>query len=278
MARVKKDKGYLHLDGISSSHILALLQDKHCKDVVVPECKNGETWGARDLLKLDAWVLCRSYSPLRTIGYEIKVSRQDFENDQKWTGYLDLCHEFYFVCPAGVIRATDLPQRIGIVWASKDRLFTKRKAERIEPDLAKLANLLIYIVMARSQIVANMFERDKEHEPNILEQKRRWVEEANAKKELAIFISGHVRQVYSQIASIDRNLHEREQNIANFRAALGKLGIIWNPEGNWSENMKVESAIKELKKTIDVYTVRDMRNLATSLTRVADTLQPLVEG
>lgn len=56
-----KEKGLLHLNGITSNQILSLLEAKHSKDVFVPECKNGETWGARDLLKIDAWVLRRSY-------------------------------------------------------------------------------------------------------------------------------------------------------------------------------------------------------------------------
>ena len=274
---VAKEKGNLRLTGISTDNILRLIQVRHSGDVVVPQCKNGQTWGVRDLLKMDAWVLCRSYSPLRTIGYEIKVSRQDFERDQKWTGYLDLCHEFYFACPAGLIRATDLPQRVGIVWASKEKLFTKRKAESVEPDIQKLANLLIYIVMARSQIVANMYDRDATPQPSRFESLRNYLELAEQKKELAYFVKGHVRRMYDEVMSIHRTLEGREQNIANFRAALEKLGIIWNPEGNfWTEQMKVENAIREMKKNIDEHTVRDMRNLARSLTTAADSLEKLI--
>lgn len=274
---VTKEKGNLRLAGISADHILQLIQARHSGDVVVPQCKNGQTWGKRDLLKMDAWVLCRSYSPLRTIGYEIKVSRQDFERDQKWTGYLDLCHEFYFVCPGGLIRAIDLPQRVGIVWASKEKLFTKRKAEYVEPDITKLTNLLIYIVMARSQIVANMYDRDATPQPSKLESLRNYIELAEQKKELAYFVKGHVRRIYDEVMSKHRTLQSREGNIANFKAALEKLGIIWNPEGNfWTDNMKVENAIRELKKGINEYTVRDMRNLARSLTTVADSLEKIV--
>ena len=68
----------LQLNGIKADQVLTLLRNKHSKDVFVSECKNGETWGARDLLKMDAWVLLRSYSPLTTVGYEIKISRRDF--------------------------------------------------------------------------------------------------------------------------------------------------------------------------------------------------------
>jgi len=69
---------------VTSGDILKLLASKHAGDVLVDECKNGQSWG-RNLLKMDAWVLRRTWSPLTTIGYEIKVSRQDFEADQKWT-------------------------------------------------------------------------------------------------------------------------------------------------------------------------------------------------
>lgn len=273
---VSKQKGNLTLVGISSDDILSLIKSKHERDVVVPECKNGETWGARDLLKMDAWILRRSYRPLTMIGYEIKVTRQDFETDQKWTGYLDLCHEFYFACPAGLIRATDLPQRVGIVWASKNRLFTKRKAERVEPDSAKLIDLLTYVVMARSRIVANMFERDitkpTRAQAIILD-----VQAAEERKELAHLVSGHVRKVYQQIRDMEVTLRDREAAVQNFRMALEKLGITWNPEGNyWAETRRVDEAIREMKKNIGADTIGDMRAVSQSLVKVADALEKLL--
>lgn len=278
MTKIRREKGNLVLAGINSEAILDLLKVRHAEDVFIPECKDGATWGRRDLVKLDAWVLCRSYSPLRTIGYEIKVSRSDFERDTKWEKYLELCHEFYFVCPAGLIRNHDLPSRVGLVWASKDRLFTKRKAERVEPDLQKLSNLLIYIVMARSQIVASMYERDEKPQLDMLEQKRRCVENAEAKKELAFFVQGHVRRVYEHIMGIERTISQREYDIDRFKASLERLGITWNPKDNsWAEGAKVEAQIKELRKTVDLYTIRQMRNLAQSLSDAANTLEPMVK-
>jgi len=241
---VVKKNGTLMLSGISGADILALLKTKHCKDAIVPECKNGETWGARDLLKLDAWVLCRTYSPLTTIGYEIKTSRQDFEHDQKWTGYLDLCHVFYFVCPAGLIRATDLPQRVGIIWASKDRLFTKRKAERVEPDVEKLNRLLIYVLMSRTQIVADMYEVHKDQQVDKLKELRDVTEYANERKELAHFVRGHIRSIYDQVTDKARKFESREDNIERFRKSLEQLGITWNSEeSRWLETSRVENEI-----------------------------------
>lgn len=264
---VSKEKGLLRLTGIDSGHILELLKHKHSNDVFIPECKNGETWGVRDLLKMDAWVLRRSYSPLTTIGYEIKCHRQNFEQDQKWTKYLDLCHEFYFVCPGGLIRATDLPSRVGIIWASKAQLHTKRKAERVEPDLEKLNRLLIYVVMARSKIVDSMYERDVEQKSK-LEQIRETVETAKAKKDLAYFVRGHIREVYESLASRDAYLPYRENQIKSFEDKLARLGITWNAEkDSWQDTIRVENEIDALKQLIDPTTLHTIKALSESLTR-----------
>lgn len=265
-----KEKGVLRLNGITSGQILDLLKAKHFKDVFIPECKNGETWGARDLLKLDAWVLVRTYSPLTTIGYEIKCNRQDFEQDQKWTKYLDLCHQFYFVCPAGLIRATDLPSRVGIIWASKDKLHTKHKAERIEPNWGKLKDLLIYIVMARSKIVASMYERDTPDIPqDRLEFLRKTVEEANAKQELAYFVKGHVREHSEILRKREAELSHREMYLKGFEERLARLGITWDSEkGDWRDSNRVGSEIDLLKQRVDYQTLENMRHVGNTITEL----------
>lgn len=266
-----KEKGMLRLNGITGGQILCLLQKKHAKDAIVPECKNGETWGARDLLKLDAWVLLRTYSPLTTIGYEIKCSRQDFEQDQKWTKYLELCHLFYFVCPAGLIRATDLPNQIGIIWASKDKLHTKRKAERTKPDIEKLNRLLIYVVMARSQIVDNMYEMNNEPPKSQLQLLKEATEKANEKRELAYFVKGHVRDIFTETQKAGQELKYREDAIKRFEEQLKLLGITWDSQNNnWQDTMRVENEINLLKKRINSRTLGNMKQLASQLNETVE--------
>lgn len=273
-----KEKGNLRLTGISADQILELLQKKHQDDVFIPECKNGETWGARDLLKLDAWVLKRSYSPLTAIGYEIKTSRQDFEKDQKWAKYVDLCHEFYFVCPGGLIRATDLPSRIGIIWTSKDRLYTKRKAERVAPDEEKLNHLLIYALMARSVIVASMHERDRADPKDRLTQMREEVERATAHGELALFVKGHVRDIYEELRRKEADLNYRENHVKEFEAKLAKLGIVWDSEkSDWVDNNRVSNEIGKLKKVLDIWTLRNMKATGQNMVKLANELERFLD-
>jgi len=268
-----KEKGLLHLNGITSGQIISLLEQKHSKDVFVPECKNGETWGARDLLKLDAWVLVRTYSPLITIGYEIKCSRADFEADQKWTSYLDLCHQFYFVCPAGLIRATDLPSNIGLIWASKDKLHTKHKAERRQPDIEKMNRLLIYVLMSRSKIVADMNAVHAPDPKTRLEYIRDSIADATARKELSYIVKGHIREVSEALHKKESELTFREQDMKRFEKQLAKLGITWNSDShNWQDTEKVSQSIDKLKATLDNWTLRNMGEVGSRMKALADEL------
>lgn len=262
-----KEKGILRLNGFDADKISNLLASKHSKDVFVPECKNGETWGARDLLKLDAWVLLRTYSPLTTIGYEVKCSRQDFENDQKWVSYLDLCHMFYFVCPGGLIRSTDIPSRVGLIWVSSTgKLHTKKRAERVDPDIEKLNRLLIYVLMARSKITANMFDNGEEKKDNLI-LIREAVERASERKELAYFIKGHVKELEEHLNKKESDLHYRENYVNDFEKRLAKLGITWNSKtADWQDNMRVGNEIDLIKSRIDYRTLEDMKRVSELLT------------
>lgn len=270
---LSKQKGQLSVAGIDGAQIIKLLANRHSKDVFVSECKNGPSWGS-NLLKLDAWSLLRTYSPLTTVGYEVKVSRQDFERDQKWTGYLDVCHQFYFVCPAGLIRAIDLPPGIGLIWVSTTgHLHTKHHAERKVPDVEKLNRLLIYVLMARCNIVDSMYDRDQPAPKDRLTVLREAVDDAEKRKELAYFIKGHVQKAVIEAQGLNMQLSIREDNIKRFVEHLQLLGITWNSESsNWYDTQEVDNAISLLKQRIDESTLWKMKALAKQLTETADLL------
>lgn len=78
-------------------------------------------------------------------GYEIKVARGDFLQDGKWTGYLNFCNEFSFVCPEGLIKENELPLEIGLIYYKENgRLRVKRRpvAREIKPPFKMIAALL----------------------------------------------------------------------------------------------------------------------------------------
>lgn len=272
---VIKEKGISHITGITADQIKGLLGKKYKDDCFIPECKNGETWGARDLLKLDAWCLLRTYSPLTTIGFEIKVSRADFENDQKWTGYLDLCHQFYFVCPAGLIRATDIPSRVGLMWVSSTGvLHTKRKPERVEPDAIKQNRLLIYALMSRSKIVDNMNEINRaEPKPKTI-QYQEWLKEAEEKGRIAYLVKGHIRKLYDDIMTKEVEIKTKLDCVEDFKKRLANIGIVWDTDKNsWGERYHVYDQIALLNKYIDDNMLRNMKNVSVSLDNLCTDIQ-----
>lgn len=107
---------------------------------------------------LDAWVQLRTWVPWTTIGYELKVSRNDFLSDRKWVEYLPVCHEMYFVCEPKLIAPEELPENIGLLWRAGHRLYCKRKAVRRDVDHQKICRLMAYLLMSRTRMVANMWE------------------------------------------------------------------------------------------------------------------------
>ena len=269
----------ISLVGFTSAKIKSVLAEHHNQDVFVPECKNGSTWSNHHLLKIDAWVLKRTYSPLTTIGYEIKVDRQDFEQDQKWIDYLPYCHEFYFACPAGLVRSDELPSNVGLVWVSSTgKPHTKHKAEHRQPDAEKLNTLMTYIIMSRSIIVADMYAANRgiASTDDRLTVLRKVVERANEKKELGDFIKGHVRTMREHYETQDRELKNREANVERFTRDLARLGITWNSESkDWQDTNRVENEIALLKNQLDSTTLYQMKNIGQGLLNVATKIDEL---
>jgi len=268
--KVSKTKGQEYLAGVTSDQISIALAKHHSKDLYVPECKNGPTYSSRNILRLDAWVLARTYSPMTTIGYEIKVSRADFEQDQKWTEYLDYCHRFFFACPAGLIRSTDLPKEIGLVWYSAaGNIHIKRHAERREPDTVKFQKLLIYVLMSRSVIVGDMHAAN-----NGIKSREDWIREylaeAEKNKNLAACVRGHVRDMYDKIKKREELVHSQERSVQDFTTRLARLGINWDPVSkDWNEYSRVVDQIDHLRKRVDTSTLQLLRRTGEDMIQTA---------
>jgi len=250
------------------STILDKLKAKHTDDVFVAECKNGPTHTASHR-RLDAWVMKKSWSPITMLGYEIKQSRSDFLQDNKWQAYLPCCHQLYFVCPKGIIQPEELPQDVGLLWAGEgERLFTKRKAPYRAIELP--AELLVYVLMCRTQVTRECVSQ-KEYRDYWVD----WLKQKNEDRELGY----HVKQaIRNRVHTAEVSVIEATRKVdaySHLREELKKHGV--DPDNTWS----IHNFERELGDMLSGGLQKLNRNLATlerTMEMVRSEVDELVKG
>lgn len=211
----------------TAQHLKQLLADRHCADAFVPECKMGSV-GSRSL---DGWVLLPTWSPLTTIGYEIKVSRSDWLQDQKFEEYRAVCHLFFVVAPKGVIERQELPSGVGLLEpigsGTGERLVMRLKPARNEPDSKKLVSLMAHALMWK-RAEGDHKRMDRQRQAAFW---REWVEQKQDFHRVGRNVRGRMRKMLSE-AIEQRDQATRQsaalQEAADILAALNVRPTTWN--------------------------------------------------
>ncbi len=248
---------------MDSTDIYKLLQIRHEKDLIVPECKTGATWNNGHLLILDAWIMKRSWAHPMAIGYEIKVNRQDFLRDEKWRGYLPFCNMFYFVCPHGLILPTELPAEIGLLYASKTgtKLFEKKKSVHRQINIPD--SLYRYLLMNRIKIVDDQ---------NSLTKKEfwdRWLKEKEENRHFGHLVSGKIKKELEQrvtkVREENEKLSKEIKNLQQVRDIIKNMGFKEEEIIQWGFKRNVRQKLEELKsgisQEIDLFLNDGIKNL-----------------
>lgn len=236
---------------MTADNLVRALAVKHAGDVFVAECNLGSSWNA--CRRIDAWAMPKSWSPLTFVGYEVKVSRSDFLRDEKWTDYLPVCHQLYFACPAKLIAAEELPADVGLMWLTGSRFVTKRKAVRRTPDPAALVQLMAYVLMSRSRIVADMHEARGEE--SRADHWRRWLEEGAKEQELGHLLRGKISQRLREAQEGRRRAEEDAKRFASIEEALSRMGLsrsagVWQVERKLGEPPAQLARIRQMAENI----------------------------
>jgi hypothetical protein len=259
---------------MTARDIEKLLALRHSKDVFVAQCKNGASYGG-GLQILDAWAMARSWAHPKLSAYEIKVSRSDFLKDDKWRSALDLCNEFWWVCPADLIQPQEVSPECGLLWASKNgtRLYCKKRAQyRTIPDPV---SLLYYVIMCRSRI------KDGESEPKSQREIwQKWMDESDADKDLGYRVSRKIQElVKTRIDSVDSENDKLRRALKEYEAItpiLCKYGlatIVQSDRGEYPVPDSQWSFEKTLRKAQAVIP----EDLTARLHRCADELDAIVK-
>ena len=260
------------MNTINAEQIVALLRNKHSEDVFVTQCKDGETCAG--LRVLDVWTMIKSWRHPKMIGYEIKVSRQDFLHDQKWPDYLRLCNELIFVCPSDIIHINEVPADCGLMWTSKscNILYTKKKApyRKIEEPV----DLLKYSLMARTKIdpeykkLSHGNGYSKEYWEGWLADKEKSFHFGN---NLGKTLREEIKKKIIEVDAENKHLEARIKDYNEIVIILKELGFDPTNFNAW----QVKTRLRDLKKIVPDNFVWRINDLCKSLGDMKDELNKL---
>ena len=254
---------------ITSTQIKKALAQYNPKDFFITECKTCSTYfpDPQGMLKFDGLGIRRSYTRPCITGYEIKVSRSDFERDPKWHLYLQYCNEFYFVCPAGLIKKEELPDDVGLIWYNPEnkKLLKKKKAlwRNIEPPV-KMYEYIIYSRLEQDR--TPFYESRAEYAKDYLTDKR---EKRRIGKSFGSKMARDLDMAQERLAKLE-HAEEQVELLKDLKSVMKKHNVgryCWTAE-DW---------IKELDKALKSHYPQDLDMVRMYLQNAMDRLDTIEE-
>jgi len=260
---------------ITATDISNLLTRKYAeKFVCVPECKVGSAWMMRTCPVIDLWCMAKSWTNARTLGFEIKISRNDFLRDHKWPDYLKYCTEFYFVAPPGIIDPSEVPEQAGLLISSKNAkmLYTKKKAPVRDVDIPD--SIYRYILMWRARILI-----ENRYEPDKTQYWKNWLATKDEKKELGYNVSRRIRDLISdRILSVEaenKRLISENERLQHIQRILSSLGID-RPIPAYSAERQIKETLDEINTGISENFLNLIKTSARQLFRASEIIEKKV--
>ena len=229
---------------IRADMIAHALEKKHRGDFFVTQCKSGPTTIAAKgaLFIFDAIAIKKSWTrPCVTI-YEIKVSRQDFLADEKWTAYKQFCNRFAFVCPRGLINPDELSNGCGLITYNPETgaLYTAKKSIFMDNPLP--TNVFYYILMNRLEVERYpFFSTEREFFELLVADKEERRGLGFRVKSKLLKENHHLQSKMKGIEYEAKRYHEVNKELNDLREILKKAGISAYPDLSKS----LEVALKE---------------------------------
>jgi hypothetical protein len=143
-------------DKLTSTDIVRALYYRHRDDVATSELSINNA-----LQRVDFWTMKRSHAHPEVCAYEIKVSRQDWEQDHKYLDYQSACNRLFVACPWGLIAPGEAPAGVGVIWVSgKGHCSMKRQADYKQQDLTQVYRR---VLMRLDDPLADMFDDERRY-------------------------------------------------------------------------------------------------------------------
>lgn len=255
---------------MNSHDIEKLLEEKHKEDLFVSQCKTGAS--GKGVLILDGWAMKKSWANPCFTGYEIKVSRSDFNGDDKWRGYLDYCNEFYFVCPAGMVKPEEVPDPAGLICVSTTGNVLYKKKKPIYRDLLIPESLYQYVLMVRTKITRDIWHRETKKEFW-----EKWLADKKVDNRFGYSVGKTLREtIKKEIEDVryeNKQLKDENENYSEIKSYLDSIGVN-RKRYHLSKNF-VQQRLNELKKIIPDDMSVSLDSLFNCLVRFKEVLADL---
>ena len=251
MAADKKKK-------VTSTDIKLALRDMHLSrsSYFITECKTCSTYfpDPQGLLKFDGLAITKSYTKPCIIGYEIKVSRNDFKQDNKWHLYLQYCNEFFFVVPTGLVKKEELPDNVGLIYYNPDTKALRTVKKALYRQIEEPVGVYKYIIFSKLEEDRLPFYEDK------AEYARAYLEDQKDKKyighTLGSKMAKDLEEAYKRLEAVRHKEAdiERWEKVEKLLRQHDLLGWSWYRDDSWLDDLEKalsSSYPKELEFTLD---------------------------
>lgn len=224
---------------IRADQIKHALAGRHTDDLFLTEVKTGKTWNNQEMLKFDAFTMKRSWANPCLTGYEIKVTRSDFQRDDKWPGYMAYCNKFNFVCPKGLIQKEELPEEVGLIWYYPDTgaLMSKRPAKHRIVDIPP--DLYMYLLMSRIEPDRHpFFSTQREYCEALISDKQ---EKQHLGQRVSSKLSEENNQLRKEMKDLQWEKEHREKDLQLFerlKKVVNSMGINVYHWNDWEQELQ----------------------------------------
>lgn len=259
---------------VTSTEIKIALEHMHggYKDYFITECKTCSTYfpDPQGLLIFDGLAITKSYTKPNIIGYEIKVSRGDFLQDNKWHLYLQYCNEFYFVVPKGLISKEEIPENVGLIYYNPDNKTLKkvRKAKN-RRDIEDPVGVYKYIIYSRlEQDRIPFYESKAEYAKDYLEDKK---EKKYIGSTLGTKMAKDLEEAYKRLDNLSHTEDELE-NWYKVKKLLKKYDLL-----GWGWHRKEDQWLNDLEQALKSSYPKELDSIRDTLQRAINNLDKIKE-
>ena len=232
----------------------------------ITECKTCSTYfpDPQGLLKFDGLAITKSYTKPNIIGYEIKVSRNDFLQDNKWHLYLQYCNEFFFVVPTGLVKKEELPENVGLIYYNPDTKTLRTVKKALWRKIEEPVGVYKYIIFSRLEQDRIPFYEDRaEYAKNYLEDK---IDKKYIGYKLGTKLANDLQEAHKRLDSIQRAEEELKvwSKVKTVLDAHYILPFYWYKDDSWIKELENRLSGKCSSMDLEV-AISQARNLLTKL-------------